>query len=75
MYASIPLYFGAVANWISGLTVDLLYRRGHPDGLRPGPAIAGFRAWRTSSLIAAAFMPSVRGAVICLCPGHLRAWT
>lgn len=61
-YASIPLYFGAFANWISGMAVDSLYKRGYPRWSRLGPAIAGF-ALATISLIAAASMPSVRGAV------------
>ncbi len=62
VYASVPLYFGAFANWISGMAVDALYKRGYPRWSRRGPAIAGF-ALATVALIAAASMPSVGGAV------------
>lgn len=63
-YASIPLYFGAFANWSSGMAVDWLYKRGHRLASRRAPAIAGF-ALGTVALIAAASMPTVTGAVIC----------
>lgn len=42
VYASVPLYFGAVANWLSGLTVDYIYRKGHWRLSRRLPAICGF---------------------------------
>ena len=64
MYASVPLYFGALANWTSGLAVDAIYRRGHWRLSRLGPALAGF-GLATVSLVAAASMPTVMGAVIC----------
>jgi len=41
-FASIPLYCGALATWTSGLAVDALFRRGHWDWSRRGPAMAGF---------------------------------
>ncbi|MDP2999555.1 MAG: MFS transporter [Bryobacterales bacterium] len=63
-YASVPLYFGAFGNWFSGTLVDAIYRRGHWRMSRVMPALIGF-ALGTVSLIAAASMPTVMGAVIC----------
>jgi ACS family glucarate transporter-like MFS transporter len=63
-YASIPLYFGAFGNWFSGTLVDFVYKRGHWRASRIAPALIGF-ALGTVSLIAAASMPTVLGAVIC----------
>lgn len=63
-YASIPLYFGAVANWLSGLVVDGIYRRGHWRLSRWLPAVLGF-ALAVLSLVFAASMPTVLGAVVC----------
>jgi ACS family glucarate transporter-like MFS transporter len=64
VYASVPLYFGALANWTSGLMVDAIYRRGRWRLSRLLPALAGF-ALAASSLVAAASMPTVMGAVMC----------
>lgn len=64
MYASIPLYFGAAANSLSGAVVDTLYRRGRHRASRLAPAIFGF-ALATVALIAAASMRAVGGAVFC----------
>ncbi len=63
-YASIPLYFGAAGNWMSGAVVDALYRRGHWRRSRMLPAIAGF-ALGAAALLAAPAMTTVVGAVIC----------
>lgn len=63
IYASIPLYFGAVATWTSGWTVDWLYRSGRQNLSRRLPAIAGF-ALAGASLIAAASMPSPRSFIL-----------
>jgi len=63
-YASIPLYFGAVGNWLSGAVVDAVYRRGHWRRSRTLPAIAGF-ALGAAALLAAPAMTTVVGAVIC----------
>ncbi|MDQ6705609.1 MAG: MFS transporter, partial [Acidobacteriota bacterium] len=41
-YSAIPLLCGAVAEWLSGFSVDLLYRHGHVQWSRRLPAIAGF---------------------------------
>jgi MFS transporter, ACS family, glucarate transporter len=64
VYASIPLYFGAAANWISGITVDWIYRRGRWRFSRLFPAILGF-SLSAVSLAVGANMPTVGGAVAC----------
>lgn len=61
-WASVPLYFGALGNWLSGMIVDAVYRRGRWRASRLAPALIGF-ALGTVSLIAAASMPTVLGAV------------
>jgi ACS family glucarate transporter-like MFS transporter len=63
-YASIPLYFGAAGNYMSGAAVDALYRRGHWRRSRMLPAIAGF-GLGAAALLAAPAMTTVVGAVIC----------
>jgi ACS family glucarate transporter-like MFS transporter len=63
-YASIPLYFGAAGNWLSGAVVDAVYRRGHWRRSRMLPAIAGFTLG-AAALLAAPAMTTVVGAVIC----------
>ena len=63
-YASIPLYFGAFANWVGGIAVDRIYRRGHWRASRMIPAAAGF-ALGAVALIATISMRTVTGAVIC----------
>jgi MFS transporter, ACS family, glucarate transporter len=63
-YASIPLYFGALANWMSGIAVDRIYRRGHWRASRMIPAVAGF-ALGAVALIATTYMRTIAGAVVC----------
>ncbi|MPY86770.1 MAG: MFS transporter [Luteitalea sp.] len=63
-YASLPLYFGAIGNWVSGVLVDRIYRQGHWRRSRRLPAIAGFLLG-AAGLLAAPSMPTVLGAVIC----------
>ncbi len=41
-YSAIPLLCGAVAEWLSGFSVDLLYRHGRVQWSRRLPAMAGF---------------------------------
>lgn len=41
-YSSIPLVAGAVGNWVSGLLVDNIYRKGKWKLSRSFPAIVGF---------------------------------
>jgi ACS family glucarate transporter-like MFS transporter len=64
VYASIPLYFGAAANWASGMLVDFIYRRGRWRLSRVFPAMFGF-GLAAVSLVAAANMRSIEGAVAC----------
>jgi ACS family glucarate transporter-like MFS transporter len=64
VYASVPLYFGALGHWMSGTVVDALYRRGRHRYSRVAPAIFGF-GLATIALIATASMGTVKGAVAC----------
>jgi ACS family glucarate transporter-like MFS transporter len=64
LYASVPLYCGALGNWLSGLVVDAIYRRGHWRASRLLPAIGGF-ALSAAAVVAAGHMPTVAGAVAC----------
>jgi MFS transporter, ACS family, glucarate transporter len=63
MYAAIPLLCGAVANWISGTTVDAIYRRGHWRRSRRLPAMCGF-GLASVALMVAAFVPSLGGFIV-----------
>ncbi|MDX6461725.1 MAG: transporter, family, glucarate transporter [Acidobacteriaceae bacterium] len=63
LYAAIPLLCGAVANWISGATVDAIYRKGHWKRSRRLPAMCGF-GLACVALIAAPFVPSLVGFVL-----------
>jgi MFS transporter, ACS family, glucarate transporter len=64
MYAAIPLYVGALANWLSGTMVDAIYRRGYWSLSRRLPAMCGF-GLATVSVLAAAFMPSANSFILC----------
>jgi MFS transporter, ACS family, glucarate transporter len=64
LYAAVPLYFGAVANWISGTTVDALYRRNWGRQSRVLPAAAGF-VFGAAALVGAVQAKSAAGAVAC----------
>jgi MFS transporter, ACS family, glucarate transporter len=63
-YASLPLYFGALGNWLSGAAVDRLYRTGQWGRSRRLPAMAGFGLAAIALLVTPA-MDTVLGAVIC----------
>lgn len=65
LYASIPLYTAAVANWVAGAFIDALFRRGHPVGSRKIPAIIGF-VISAAALAAAASADGIWFAVACL---------
>ena len=41
-FSMVPLLFGAVANWVSGFFVDLLYRSRYRSWSRRAPATLGF---------------------------------
>jgi ACS family glucarate transporter-like MFS transporter len=64
LYASIPLYCGAVATWTSGMTVDALSRRGYWNWSRRAPAMAGY-ALAAICLIAAIRCASVETFILC----------
>ncbi len=63
-YASIPLYCGAAATWMSGLLVDRLYARSHRAWSRRLPAILGYGLASGGVLIAAA-MPTPGAFIAC----------
>ena len=63
LYAAIPLFCGAVANWISGTTVDAIYRKGQWKRSRRLPAMCGF-GLACVAVLAAAFVPSACGFVL-----------
>jgi ACS family glucarate transporter-like MFS transporter len=63
LYAAIPLLCGALANWISGTTVDAIYRRGRWKLSRRLPAMCGF-GLAAVAVIAAAFVPSAGGFLL-----------
>jgi ACS family glucarate transporter-like MFS transporter len=63
-YASVPLYFGAVGNLLSGSLVDAIYRRGYRRQSRLVPAMAGF-ALGIVGLLAAPSMSTAAGAILC----------
>jgi ACS family glucarate transporter-like MFS transporter len=63
LYAAIPLLCGAVANWVSGTTVDAIYRKGHWKWSRRLPAMFGF-GLACVSLLAAPSVPSATGFVL-----------
>ena len=62
-YASAPLIFGALGNWISGWMVDFIYRKERWELSRKLPAIIGF-SLATIGIIASIYMKEVTGAVI-----------
>jgi ACS family glucarate transporter-like MFS transporter len=64
LYASLPLYFGAAGNYLSGALVDALYRRGLWRFSRVFPAMLGF-GLAIAGLVAVPSMATVTGAVIC----------
>jgi ACS family glucarate transporter-like MFS transporter len=63
MYAAIPLYVGALANWISGTAVDKVYRMGHSALSRKLPAMFGF-GLASIALAVAASLSSVSGFIV-----------
>lgn len=64
LYSAVPLYFGAAANWVSGATVDALYRRNWGRRSRVLPAAAGFLLG-AAALIGVIQCRTVGGAVAC----------
>jgi ACS family glucarate transporter-like MFS transporter len=64
VWASVPLYCGALATWTSGMTVDAIYRRGRWSLSRRLPAICGFGV-AAVTLLLAPHMNGVGGFVVC----------
>ncbi len=65
LYASAPLLFGALGNWVSGALVDWIYRRGYWTLSRRLPAIVGF-ALAAAGLVGSVYMETAFGAVALL---------
>jgi ACS family glucarate transporter-like MFS transporter len=65
LYASAPLIMGALGNWVSGFTVDYIYRRGNWKLSRRLPAIIGFSLVVTG-LVLSVHQNSITGSVIFL---------
>ena len=61
-YASAPLIFGALGNWVSGWMVDFIYKKKRWELSRKLPAIIGF-SLATIGIIASIYMNEVTGAV------------
>jgi len=64
-YSSLPLYAGALGNWVSGWLVDFIYKKKKWNLSRRLPAILGF-ALAAIGLIASIYMDNVLPAVIFL---------
>lgn len=64
VYASIPLYCGALAMWSGGTAVDWIYKRGRWKLSRALPAMLGF-GLATLTLIPSSFMRSPAGFIAC----------
>ena len=64
-YASAPLIFGALGNWISGWWVDHIYKQGKWKESRQRPAITGF-ALAAVGLIGSIYMDDVLGSTLFL---------
>jgi len=65
LFASAPLFAGALGNWTSGIIVDRLYKRGRWRQSRQGPAIAGFLL-AAAGLLASLLFANPVLAVACL---------
>lgn len=63
MYAAIPLYVGALANWVSGTMVDKVYHMGYRAWSRKLPAIFGF-GLASVALVGAISVSSVNGFIL-----------
>lgn len=65
LLAAAPLLGGAAGNWVSGATVDALYRRGRWRASRQVPAVVGF-SLAVAGLVASLFVHGPVPAVVCL---------
>jgi ACS family glucarate transporter-like MFS transporter len=64
-YAMLPLLAGAVGNWVSGYTVDAIYKTGRWKLSRQIPAIVGF-SLVVIGILSSLYMDTALGAVLCL---------
>lgn len=64
-YAMLPLLAGAMGNWVSGFTVDTIYKKGNWKLSRQIPAIVGF-ILVVIGIIASMYMQTALGAVLWL---------
>mgnify|MGYP003630964022 FL=1 len=64
-YAMMPLLAGALGNWVSGYTVDAIYKTGKWKVSRQIPAIIGFVLVITG-ILSSLYMDTALGAVLCL---------
>ncbi|WP_303316252.1 MFS transporter [Flavivirga abyssicola] len=64
-YAMLPLLAGAVGNWVSGYTVDAIYKKGKWKLSRQIPAIIGF-SLVVIGILTSLYMKTALGAVLCL---------
>ncbi len=64
-YAMLPFLAGAVGNWVSGFTVDAIYKRGKWKLSRQLPASIGF-VLVVIGILSSLYMDTALGAVLCL---------
>lgn len=64
-YAMLPFLAGAVGNWVSGYTVDAIYKKGNWKSSRQVPAIIGF-ILVVIGILTSLYMETALGAVLCL---------
>ncbi len=64
-YAMMPLLAGAIGNWVSGYTVDAIYKTGKWKVSRQIPAIIGF-ILVVIGILSSLYMDTALGAVLCL---------
>lgn len=64
-YAMLPLIAGAIGNWVSGYTVDAIYKKGKWKLSRQLPAIIGF-SFVVIGILSSLYMDTALSAVLCL---------
>jgi len=64
-YAMLPFLAGAVGNWVSGYTVDAIFKKGNWKLSRQIPAIIGFTLV-VIGILTSLHMETALGAVLCL---------
>ncbi|MEM8526222.1 MAG: MFS transporter [Bacteroidota bacterium] len=64
-YATAPFIAGALGNWIAGISIDNIYKKGEWNQSRKQPAIIGF-ALAAIGLIGSLYMDTALGAVVML---------